>query len=842
MDRRKFLKVGGFLTASVATLGLAGCGGGDGDTPVTAPPESNPLATGPNWKFPQSVASGDPSSGGILLWTRVVASSADDVRTDPAGKDISIRLRVTAADNAGQLGGNAALTGTLVVDATIPVYARYDHTIRHKVSGLESGKTYFYQFVAGDVRSKVGRFKTAPATDAAVSQLKFAFASCQDWSINHWAAYEYMAANESLDFVVHLGDYIYETVGEAFQTGQVEARHGALALPDGVFKQGTSGAKYASTLADYRYLYKMYRSDSRLQAVHERFAFIATWDDHEFSDDAWQDAETYDNGSFSATTGGDNVRQPQRRRVASQAWFEYMPADVSFDENAAGIDNIRIYRELRFGTLAHLVMTDERLYRNDHMVPEAATNPSTGAPLGSVGARYMVPEATLYGAEAQRIAAATAAGADPLTRVSMLGNTQRQWWQRTMQASPATWKLWGNEVSLMRMGLDGTSAIATLLALNAIATIAGNIGTAAASTAGNIPAASVIVAAVTAGATPAIGGAAATAIATADATGGNLAAAGTGAGLTASQAALAASAYGAAKAATGGTTAQAAAGAQTIAFGFVKADIIAKGAASSFVTASGMQVALAPFFAKFLLNADQWDGYDAERRSLMATLKTGNVRNVVALTGDIHSFFAGTVNDDFKTAGGGTPVMVDLVTAGISSDSFYSYLASAVGSLSASLATLVFQTLTIPLPNGLGTLTMPINLLDFTMGKTLASVDELAEQLRVRLRGELSLKGVPAAQLDATTTAVLTGLKASPEFSVTLFGLAQQLSGLNSNPWIKHLNTDAQGYAVVTLTPEKLVCEFKQVNRLVDGRAPTDVIARVRTATVLRDQAAVTMS
>ncbi|QEI04506.1 phosphodiesterase [Pigmentiphaga aceris] len=840
MDRRKFLKVGGFLTASVATLGLAGCGGGDDDTPI-APPESNPLATGANWKFPQSVASGDPSSGGILLWTRVVPSTADDVRSDAAGKDFSIKLRVTATDNASLLGSNTALNGTLAVDATIPVFARYDHTIRHKVSGLESGKTYFYQFVAGDARSKVGRFKTAPATDAAVSQLRFAFASCQDWSINHWAAYEYMAANEALDFVVHLGDYIYETVGEAFQTGQVEARHTTLVLPDGVFKQGTSGAKYASTLADYRYLYKMYRSDSRLQAVHERFAFIATWDDHEFTDDAWQDAETYDNGSFSATTGGDNTRQPQRRRSASQAWFEFMPADISFDETASGIDNIRIYRELRFGTLAHLVMTDERLYRSDHMVPEAATNPATGTQLGSVGSRYMVPEATLYGAEAQRIAAATAAGVDPLTRVSMLGNTQRQWWQRTMQASPATWKLWGNEVSLMRMGLDGTTAVGTLLALNSITTVATNIGTASAATGGNVPAASVIVAAVTSGATQAIGGAAATAVATADATGGNLVTAGTSAGLSASQAALAAAAYTAAKAATG-ATAQAAAAAQQIAFGFIKPDIIAKQGASSFVVASGMQAALTPFFAKFLLNADQWDGYDAERRALMATLKSNNVRNVVALTGDIHSFFAGTVNDDFKATGGGTPVMVDLVTAGISSDSFYSYLASAVGELSSALGTLVFQTLSIPLPGGLGTLSLRINLLDFTMGKTLASVDELAEQLRVRLRGELSIKGVPAAQLDATTNTVLAGLKATPDFSVTLFGLAQQLSGLNNNPWMKHLNTDAQGYAVVTLTADKLVCDFKQVNRLVDGKAPTDVIARVRTATVARDQAAVTMS
>ena len=58
-----------------------------------------------------------------------------------------------------------------------------------------------------------------------------------------------------------------------------------------------------------------------------------------------------------------------------------MPADIVFDEKQDGIHAIRIYRELRFGKLAHLVMTDERLYRTDHVLPEAAINPATGAPL-----------------------------------------------------------------------------------------------------------------------------------------------------------------------------------------------------------------------------------------------------------------------------------------------------------------------------------------------------------------------------------------------------------------------------------------------------------------------------
>ena len=88
-----------------------------------------------------------------------------------------------------------------------------------------------------------------------------------------------------------------------------------------------------------------------------------------------------------------------------------------------------------------------------------------------------------------------------------------------------------------------------------------------------------------------------------------------------------------------------------------------------------------PFFTRFLLNCDQWDGYNSERKNLMAHLKSNAIGNVVAITGDIHSFFAGTVSDDFDAAGGGTPVMVDLVSAGVSSDSFFSYLKSAAGTM-----------------------------------------------------------------------------------------------------------------------------------------------------------------
>ncbi len=841
MDRRQFLKWGGFVTTTALTTGLTGCF----DEQVTDPAAPS-AASGSGWKFPQSIASADPKADSIVLWTRVIPATLADTATP--NQNISIRLLVTDNDNDSKLGSNTALEGTLLLDKSIPALATFDGSVRHKLTGLSAGKTYYYQFVAGEVRSNVGRFKTAPASNTEVAQLKFAFLSCQDWSINHWGGYDYLAKNEQLDFFLHLGDYIYETVGEAFQTGAVESLHTALSLPNGEYKSGTSGAKYASTLADYRYLYKQYRSDKRLQAVHERFAMIAVWDDHEFSDDCWQDAETYSNGSYSSS-GGDNNHKTDRRRNANRAWYEFMPADISYDESVSGAQTIKIYRDFQFGNLAHLIMTDERLYRSDHIIPEAAPNPSTGQELGSIGSRYMVPADTLASIEQRKIAGTALLGTEPLSMATILGATQREWWKARMSSASATWKLWGNEVSLLRMGLSGTDAIATLLALGSISSLAGKIGTTAAATGGNMNIAGAVVAAVTAGASQTVGVNAATAIAAADASaGGNLSLtdginAAVGAGATTKQAGLATKVYQAAKAASAaGAPAQAAAGAQVIAFGHIKPDIQENKQNSPFVIAAGKQATLAPYFTKFLLNADQWDGYNAERKDLMKHLKNNNIKNVVALTGDIHAFFAGTVNDDYDAGSGGTPVMVDLVSAGASSDSFFSYLRDTVGSVSADLATLIYREIPIP-GTPVGTVTLKFNLLDYTLGRAAPNLDALAQQARVQLRGALAQKGVPEAQLNGMTDAILTALKASSEFNTSLLGLAQQLAALNSNPWLKYVNTDAQGYSVVTVTPTQLSCTFKQVNKLVGSSAPSSatVIAGTTTATVTSGTAAVTI-
>ncbi len=412
MDRRQLLKRGAFFTVAAATGALAACSG-------------DPFPPAGTYQFAQGVASGDPRDTSVVFWTRCV-------RADGTAADVPVELEIsTTADFAA-----------LVAHTPLVASADWDNTVRAKITGLPPATPLFYRFVAGRDISDIGMTKTAPSATANLAQLKFAWFTCQDWSVNHWGAMSLMAA-EDLDFIVHVGDYIYETVGASFQAGAAEPAHGALTLPDGLALP--NGGKYANTLADYRYLYRTYRGDARLRKLHQQWPMVAIWDDHEFSDDCWQDHQTYTNA---------NLQQTARRRAASQAWVEYMPldfGDVSFDTANAAYDNIRIYRDFQFGNLVHLVMTDERLYRDDHVVPEAVIAQAQGHdPVNgsdSVGARYFVQQPVL----AQFDALKTQALGRPS---SILGTTQTQWWKDTMASSTATWKVWGNEVMLSRLWAD----------------------------------------------------------------------------------------------------------------------------------------------------------------------------------------------------------------------------------------------------------------------------------------------------------------------------------------------------------------------------------------------------
>lgn len=355
MQRREFLRA----TVVAAGAVLTGCTTEQGAAPATTP---DPAGTLDPALFPQSVCSGDPRPDGAIVWTRAVDAAK-------AGSDVALTLTL-ATDEAFKHVVQFAGKKSKAITAT----AKHDGCVKVRLVGLKPGQLYWYRFASADGKrvSPVGRFKTAPAPDADVA-VRYAIACCQDFNGKYYNSYQRMA-QEELDFFVHLGDYVYETTGDpAFQK----------TTPDRVVKFGdTAGAMAfgpqdkptyyaAQSLSNYRDLYKTYRSDPDLQRVHEKMAMLAVWDDHEFSDDCWQQHASYFDGEK-------DELQPERRANADQAWFEFMPVDLpagpdfEYDPKAAFPQSLRIYRDFQFGQHLHLVLTDLRRYRSDHLVPEDA--------------------------------------------------------------------------------------------------------------------------------------------------------------------------------------------------------------------------------------------------------------------------------------------------------------------------------------------------------------------------------------------------------------------------------------------------------------------------------------
>jgi alkaline phosphatase D len=530
--------------------------------------------------FPQGVASGDPQSTSVTLWTRA----------QPASGTAPVRLRVDLSTSM-----NFDVAKTFVVTATVDS----DFTVRIHATDLTPNQIYYYRFVVGDDASRIGRTRTAPELDADVEP-RFAWASCQDYAANFYSAYRRLLNDdmsapeaEQLHFVLFIGDFIYETRNADFMQAVNDDLEKVSLTRDGqprvvpAFPSGggqrEDGASYAQTVDDYRHLYKHYLTDPDLQEARARWPFVSVWDDHEFTDDCWQSQANY---TRDATTD----EPSQKRRVsASQAFFEYIPCalsdaeqvgdiaqpakdfvfvsveDAPYDDvvvvdepnNVKAISAITLYRNFRWGKHLELVITDNRSYRSDQPLAEEATkdvltifDPRVALPKDAVNtmdagsaANGGAPPDSVEGIQNTR-------KSDPPG--SMLGDAQKAWWKSVMSASPATFKVWANSVPLLRFLIDH-SDVPPLLVPN---------------------------------------------------------------------------------------------------------DLV--------------------------LSDDAWDGYNHERKELMAHLQDNGIANVVSLSGDHHAFFAGLIYDDYD-ADKPAPVMFDLVTAGISSNSQWSSVAAVLkgGSLGA---------------------------------------------------------------------------------------------------------------------------------------------------------------
>lgn len=430
-DRRTFLH--GFLVTVAANTSLVACG--DDETDPQGDGYSRD-AEDQKRVFPQGLASGDPKPDSIILWTRVEVEGATS----------EVTFEVSTTEDFAEV----------IATEKIETQLDFDHTLRIKVTKLEAFTTYFYRFKAeGEkVASIVGRTKTAPKDDQD-TPVRFAMASCQDFVgryYHSWKALNDEVADAPVDFVLFLGDYVYETNGDP--DFQMTAPDRAVVLPDGLeIEEDDPTVKAALTLADYRALYKQYRSDEHLQLAHARYPFICIWDDHEFANDCWQDHAT----DFNDLKGDE--KSTDRRMAASRAWFEFQPADVVYDEAKAFPDDIKIYRSMRYGKHVELFLTDQRSYRSDHVIPEggAPGDKPAGAP-ETVPAYVEVGKIFVNSEVFSRNFVKKPAFdlIEAYVKPTMLGATQKAWFIDAVTSSTATWKLWGNETQLAQMLLDLT--------------------------------------------------------------------------------------------------------------------------------------------------------------------------------------------------------------------------------------------------------------------------------------------------------------------------------------------------------------------------------------------------
>lgn len=256
--------------------------------------------------FYHGVASGDPLSDRVIIWTRVTP--------DDSLSSVDVRWEISV---------NAEFKPVLK-SGSVTTSPERDYTVKVDVAGLQPFTHYYYRFKALNRMSPAGRTKTLPQGD--VDSLKFAVVSCSNWQHGYFNAYERIAAKD-VDAVIHLGDYIYEYgVNNA---RNVDRRH----LPD----------HEIVSLSDYRTRYSQYHLDDGLRKMRQQHPLITIWDDHELANDTYaegaQNHQPEKEGDFAT-----------RKAAAQKAYFEWIPIR----------ENNGLYRTFSFGNFAELIMLDER--------------------------------------------------------------------------------------------------------------------------------------------------------------------------------------------------------------------------------------------------------------------------------------------------------------------------------------------------------------------------------------------------------------------------------------------------------------------------------------------------
>ena len=305
--------------------------------------------------FTLGVASGAPTSDGVVIWTRLAPEPLAGGGVDPV--PLEVRWEVSSDERFHRIVRRGRVAAT-------PERA---HTVNVDVDGLEPGRTYFYRFHAGEAASPPGRTRTAPAARKGEGRLKLAYASCQHYEHGFYTAYRHLL-DENVDLVVFLGDYIYES--------NIGAR-------DRVRQHASAEPR---TLAEYRNRYAQYRGDADLQQVHADAPWLVTWDDHEVDNDYASDRSVDLDPGFLA-----------RRAAAYRAFLEHMPLRASAALAGGGV---RVHARHEWGTLATIHLLDGRQFRSHQACPRGGYGGANV--VGPECAERLDPRRTMLGAEQER--------------------------------------------------------------------------------------------------------------------------------------------------------------------------------------------------------------------------------------------------------------------------------------------------------------------------------------------------------------------------------------------------------------------------------------------------------
>lgn len=268
--------------------------------------------------FRHGVASGDPDHSSVVLWTRITTSG-------PA----TLRCEVAHDPDFTQI----------VQRGEIRTDAEADHTAKFLATGLEPGGTFYYRFWEGSFASPTGRARTLPT--GSPERLGIALASCSNYAFGHFNAYEAIAHDANVDFVLHTGDYIYEYGQDGWGDAVAQTlgrRH--------------DPAHEIVSLADYRRRHAQYKSDPGSQAMHAAHSFIACWDDHESTNNPWK-------GGAQNHQSDSEGEWALRRDASIRAYYEWMPIREP-EMLASRQTRAQFWRSYSFGDLATLVTLETR--------------------------------------------------------------------------------------------------------------------------------------------------------------------------------------------------------------------------------------------------------------------------------------------------------------------------------------------------------------------------------------------------------------------------------------------------------------------------------------------------